>query len=326
MQRIISNDKVFNSYEYKRETDFEKEVINHSKNIFGKKSVYIDIKKRIGEDKILSIPDGYLIDFSFEKSPKLYIIENELVSHDPFRHIGQQLLKFAISYKASGRKIRKLLLEDILNDQSKKNIVDKGVKKAGFRNIDDLLDNIIFEKDIIAVVIIDEITSDLQNVLSQLTMKTDVIEFKTFYCNDEKIFQFTPFQQDILEITEEKKSVLNLEEIDTIVVPANEEGFNKEFIENDCWWAIRISSSMLDRIKFIAAYQTSPVSAITHLAEVSKIEKYKDTGKYKIYFKEAAKKVGPIRLTSRKKGTAPQAPRYTSLKKLKKAKKFEDVF
>lgn len=317
MQRIISNDKVFNLYEYKRETDFEKEVINHSKNIFGKKSVYIDIKKRIGEDKILSIPDGYLIDFSFEKSPKLYIIENELVSHDPFRHIGQQLLKFAISYKASGRKIRKLLLEDILNDQSKKNIVDKGVKKAGFRNIDDLLDNIIFEKDIIAVVIIDEITSDLQNVLSQLTMKTDVIEFKTFYCNDEKIFQFTPFQQDILEITEEKKSVLNLEEIDTIIVPANEEGFNKEFIENDCWWAIRISSSMLDRIKFIAAYQTSPVSAITHLAEVSKIEKYKDTGKYKIYFKEAAKKIVPIRLTRRKKGAAPQAPRYTSLKKLK---------
>lgn len=326
MQRIISNDKVFNLYEYKRETDFEKEVINHSKNIFGKKSVYIDIKKRIGEDKILSIPDGYLIDFSFEKSPKLYIIENELVSHDPFRHIGQQLLKFAISYKASGRKIRKLLLEDILNDQSKKNIVDKGVKKAGFRNIDDLLDNIIFEKDIIAVVIIDEITSDLQNVLSQLTMKTDVIEFRTFYCNDEKIFQFTPFQQDILEITEEKKSVLNLEEIDTIIVPANEEGFNKEFIENDCWWAIRISSSMLDRIKFIAAYQTSPVSAITHLAEVSKIEKYKDTGKYKIYFKEAAKKIVPIRLTRRKKGAAPQAPRYTSLKKLKKAKKLEDVF
>jgi F0F1-type ATP synthase delta subunit len=45
----------------------------------------------------------------------------------------------------SERKIRNLLLEDILNDQNKKNIVEKGVKKAGFRNIGNLLDNIIFE-------------------------------------------------------------------------------------------------------------------------------------------------------------------------------------
>lgn len=67
----------------------------------GEKSIYIDIKKRIG-DSILSIPDGYLLDFSFADEPKLYIIENELVTHDPYKHIGQQILKFAISYKARG--------------------------------------------------------------------------------------------------------------------------------------------------------------------------------------------------------------------------------
>jgi len=50
---------------------------------------------------------------------------------------------------------------------------------------------------------------------------------------------------------------------------------------------IRISSSMLNRIKYIAAYQVAPISAITHLAEVAKIEKYKDAN---LIIKERAPK------------------------------------
>lgn len=42
---------------------------------------------------------------------------------------------------------------------------------------------------------------------------------------------------------------------------------------------------MLSKIQYIAAYQVAPVSAITHVAEVERIEKYKDTGKYILYFK-----------------------------------------
>jgi len=83
---------------------------------------------------------------------------------------------------------------------------------------------------------------------------------------------------------------------------------------------------LLIRIKYIAGYQTTPISAITHYAEVSKIGKYKDTGKYIVYFKDPAKNIGPIKLTKGKKGKAPQAPRYTTYEKLTKAKKLEDVF
>jgi len=106
MNRLSYKGKIFTLYEYSKEGDFEGDIIIHAKEIFGPKSFYIDIKKKIKNDNIATIPDGYLLDFSFETEPRLYIIENELVIHDPYKHIGQQLLKFAISYKASGLRIK----------------------------------------------------------------------------------------------------------------------------------------------------------------------------------------------------------------------------
>ena len=75
-------------------------------------------------------------------------------------------------------------------------------------------------------------------------------------------------------------------EPDTVIVPAKKEGFEEVFLVEDCWYAIRISGGMLDKIKYIAAYQTHPVSAITHYAPVDRIERYGEGGKYKLIFSE----------------------------------------
>ena len=84
---------------------------------------------------------------------------------------------------------------------------------------------------------------------------------------------------------------------------------------------------MIDKIKFIAAYQVAPISAITYYAEVARITKWNDTNKYIVHFKEPAKKVGPIILGNKDgRGSAPQAPRYTSVERLLKAKILADVF
>jgi len=326
MDRLSYKGKVFICYEYSKENDFELDIIQYAKEIFGPKSLYIDIKKKIKNDNIIAIPDGYLLDFSFETDPRLYIIENELVSHDPYKHIGQQLLKFSISYKASGLKIKKFLVNKICEDPTVKKAVKNGFSKAGYGNIDAFLEDLIFEKEIRAIIVIDKITSDLENVVNQLTMKIDLLEFQTFISGNEIINKFTPFQEEIRDLIEGKGKKTEVQELDTIVVPANEEGFKEVFLGKNQWYAIRISSSMIDRIKYIAGYQTTPISAITHYAEVSKIEKYKDTGKYIVYFKEPAKKIDSIKLTTGKSGKAPQAPRYTSYEKLIKAKKLEDIF
>ena len=69
MDKIIYNGNLFTVYKYANEKEFEIQIIEHAKEIFGPDSLYIDIKKRIGEDNIVTIPDGYLIDFSFESIP-----------------------------------------------------------------------------------------------------------------------------------------------------------------------------------------------------------------------------------------------------------------
>ncbi len=113
-------------------------------------------------------------------------------------------------------------------------------------------------------------------------------------------------------------------EIDTIVVPAQKEGFEKAFIGENAWYAIRISGGMLQKIKYIAAYQSHPLSAITHVAPVASIEPYGDSGKYKLIFSEPAKPIGPIPFADAPSG-AMQGPRYTTYQKLHKAKKVMDI-
>jgi hypothetical protein len=111
---------------------------------------------------------------------------------------------------------------------------------------------------------------------------------------------------------------------DTIIVPAQREGFENVFLTQNAWWAIRISGGMLPKIKYIAAYQTQPISAITHLAPVARIEPFGDSGKYKLIFSEPAKPIGPIPFGDAPSG-AMQGPRYASYAKLQTAKKLMDL-
>jgi len=113
---------------------------------------------------------------------------------------------------------------------------------------------------------------------------------------------------------------------DTIIVPAQEDGFKDTFLTKNCWHAIRIGGGKIKDIKYIAAYQTSPISAITHLAEVESIEPYGDGKKYKLNFIiNSVKKITPIKLGQAKKGIM-QSPRYTNYQKLKSAQELADLF
>ena len=118
-----------------------------------------------------------------------------------------------------------------------------------------------------------------------------------------------------------------LKEIDTIVCAAREDGFKHAFLENDAWWAIRISPSIIPQLKYIAMYETIPISEIKWMAKIKEngIQSYKNTGKY-IVSVEDKKKIGPIKLDKDIKGMAPQSPRYTTYEKLIKAKKISELW
>lgn len=113
--------------------------------------------------------------------------------------------------------------------------------------------------------------------------------------------------------------------IDTIVVPAQPEGFKTAYIGEQAWWAIRIAQSKLDKLKWIAAYQVHPISKITHIAEIDRIEPYGDTGKYKLFFKGAPEVLAhPVPYGAAPSGVM-QAPRYTTREKLLAAKSVLDI-
>ena len=81
---------------------------------------------------------------------------------------------------------------------------------------------------------------------------------------------------------------------------------------------------MIPKIKWIAAYQTQPVSAITHVAPVKSIEPYGEGGKYKLNFSEPAREITPIPYGDAPLG-AMQGPRYTRYDLLQNATKLTDL-
>jgi len=109
-----------------------------------------------------------------------------------------------------------------------------------------------------------------------------------------------------------------------IIVPAQKENFERLFLGEDCWYAIPISGGRLDKIRYIAAYQTQPVAAVTHYAPVDRIEPYGEEGKYKVIFSEKAKTINQIPF-----GDAPKAaimgPRYTTFAQLMTGTKLTDL-
>lgn len=154
----------------------------------------------------------------------------------------------------------------------------------------------------------------LNEVLSILPM----IGIKAF--SVPKKFSSTPSHQKLPP----KSTVGNW---DTIVIPAKSEGFNNVFMGENCWYAIRINSKELKKFKYIAAYQVAPVSAITHIAEISEIVPYLNSGKFLVRFKSKAKELQkPIKLQRGQVGSQPQSPRYTTYEKILNSENLQQLW
>lgn len=112
---------------------------------------------------------------------------------------------------------------------------------------------------------------------------------------------------------------------DTIIVPAQKEGFERAFLGSHAWWAVRVAAKHREHLKWIAAYQVNPIAAITHVAAIDRFEPFGDEGKFKIVF------AGPPALLPKPVpfGKAPsgamQGPRYTTREALMAAQTIKDL-
>jgi hypothetical protein len=334
MSQLVTPYGTFKLIQYETEHDFERAVVSHVRDIFGERRIYLDCKRRIGaKEGKQSVPDAYLIDLSRPREPQLYVVENELSTHDLFKHIGVQLLQFSVSFTQAGRKIKQILFDEICQEPTVKERCERYAAEGGFRNLDHFLDALVLDKEFRALVIIDEETDDLHAVTRNLGFPVEIIEFST-YANEkgERIHHFEPFLADVeAELDEEtpvgeKKPPRDPSNLDTVVVPAHEEGFEETFLGENRWYAVRIHPTMTAQLKYIAAYVTAPVSAITHYAPIRSIEPWQNTGKVVINFAEPAREITPLRPTKNGRVRHLQGLRYTNFDKLKKATSLDEAF
>ncbi len=252
------------------------------------------------------------------------------------KHTAVQILNFSLSFETSPQKLKAIIKEALSKDKDAWEQCNQYAVDNGFENVDYLLEKMIYGKDAFnALVIIDEIPDELETILqSRFRFPVEIITLQSYSTPEgERIYQFEPFLSDISSYAadseknaSEPTKTIDPSEIDTIVVPAREEGFQETFIGENCWYQIRIHGSMIPKIKHIAAYRVAPKSAITYIAPVKSIEQWKDTNKYILYFSEPAKQITPIKLVPKGKVKALQNSRYTSLERLIAANTLDEAF
>jgi len=335
MSLIWTKSSAYHRVSYNTEADLESAILQEQAELFGASRIYLDIKKKIGaKGGVRNLPDGYIIDLSGKK-PRLYVVENELAAHDPLRHIAVQILEFSLSFETDPRAVKTILFNALQEQPDARGKCEKYGSTHEFRNLDHLLEFMVYEAPFAAVVIIDELPDNLENILARkFKFGVEVLELAR-YENERGgwFYHFEPFLADLSEDvsapTEGGKSAadtLDVSDVDTVVVPAREDGFQETFLGENRWYAIRIHGTMRPQIKYIAVYRIAPISAITHIAPVSSIEAWKDTAKFVVNLSEPAKEIGPIPLVKGARVKALQNLRYTTREKLMAAKSLEDLW
>jgi len=328
----------YRPYFYQNEKEFEAYVIQLADQLFGASSLYVDVKKRVKGNDVISIPDGYVIDVTEPDDPNLFIVENEISAHDPFKHIGVQLLRFVTSVEGAQKELRDILMQEITSNTVLLEKLQAATDASTSRNIDNYLDRAVYGP-FHGVVIIDDAGPELHNVLKHIRANISVLKLQTFVSDDGTRLHYfdTLYDEEtdtvVAAALEEKgrEAPAELQAArrrrramsDTIVVPAREEGFKRVFLGQNRWYSIRIGAAMKDRIKYIAAYQIAPISAVTHVAEVQEIRLYQDSGKYEVVFAGPAAEVRPVPIRDPK--NSPQGPVYVRKEDLLNADHLEDA-
>ncbi|MXZ62171.1 MAG: hypothetical protein F4Y98_00785 [Chloroflexi bacterium] len=333
MTEFWTPDRRYRRIEYTDEADLERAILDTKEHLFGEGRIYLDEKRKIGtRGGQRNIPDGYLIDIRGSQ-PHLYVVENELERHDALRHIAVQVLEFSLAFESNPLLVKSILMETLSARPAELQRCEAYVQgHTEYRNVDHLLESLVVSVGFRALVIIDDIPERLETVLQErLRFPVEILSLAPY--EDEegaRAYQFEPFLADVVPPSVEAAATDHREidpaDIDTIVVPARPEGFEQVFIGEDRWHEIRISPSMRDQIRWIAAYQVAPISAITHIAPVRSIEPWEDSGKYVVNFAEPARGIGPIAIVGDGRVSGLQGPRYTTKSRVDEARNIFDLW
>jgi hypothetical protein len=257
--------------DFEKESDLENAILEVEKQLFGKGRIYLDVKKKIGlKGSTQNIPDGYLLDLNGQK-PRLFVVENELASHDPLRHIAVQILQFSLSFEEYPHKVKGILIEALRAQLEAQSACERYAKEKGFRNLDHLLEHLVHDVPFAALVIIDVASDDLENVLAKkFNFPVEVLELATFRnSSGERVYYFEPFLEGVSDGSENSDQPFpgqqrpDISQIDTVVVPAREEGFERVFLGEDRWY-ISEKAKEINHLKLVKGGHVRPLQGLRY--------------------------------------------------------------
>lgn len=191
---IVTKDGTYHLYKYENENELERMVVEHSRDVFGKDTVYVDRKIKITRKSGKgTIPDGYVIDL---KQNKLYLIEVELIRHSLMGHIQPQIANFIMALDNEENFSK--LVDEFYNELPESRKIDRERLRSIVKNwgiiivIDEVGDPMKESNPLLEVV----------NFLSKLG-EVKAIPFQTYCKNgeitDDHVHSFKSFTKEELE-------------------------------------------------------------------------------------------------------------------------------
>jgi hypothetical protein len=113
---------------------------------------------------------------------------------------------------------------------------------------------------------------------------------------------------------------------DLAIFPARNEGFKEAFIKEKAWYAVKMNSNRIPKIKFVACYRAAPISGITHYAKVKEIRQYKNTDKKIVIFDGSPIELPQTVALGDVSAASMRSPRYTTLEKLMNSNTIKELF
>jgi len=165
---IIFQDKRFIEHFYNLESDFENNVFEKAKLLFGKDAILINSKKKISTQSFGgAIPDGILFNFKDLSNPEFYLVEVELKNHSFFEHIFPQITKFFAFFR--NQNSQRELIDKIYQIVNSDNDLKREFKRylgenEIYKSIGDIIEN---SQNIL--LIIDGIKDELPEVVRTYT-------------------------------------------------------------------------------------------------------------------------------------------------------------
>lgn len=173
---IRFGDRLFIQTQFDNEKEIEDVVNGNAEFLFGSSLVLIPKSKITTGEKVDTIPDGFVIDFS---SKRWYIVEAELSSHDVWQHIAKQISKqLTASLQDSTREKLVGLFFSAVNESPllQEKIVNEGIQLIQIHKVI----SEILKKDPIIGIPIDLINKDLKDYTRTLRYDVRLWEIKKF--------------------------------------------------------------------------------------------------------------------------------------------------